>query len=42
MRPDPHRPTDLVELLDHHICQVRQQNLNLTMIITRPAMITPT
>jgi hypothetical protein len=32
MRPDPHRPTDLVDPLDHHIRQVRQEN---SMIITR-------
>jgi len=34
MRPDPHRPTDLVESLDHHIGQVRQENPDSIMIIT--------
>jgi len=31
MRPDPHRPTDLLDPLDHHIRQVRQENF---MIVT--------
>jgi hypothetical protein len=34
MRPDPHRLTDLLESLDHHIGQVRQENPNNIMIIT--------
>jgi hypothetical protein len=34
MRPDPHRLTDLVESLDHHISQVRQENPDSIMIIT--------
>jgi hypothetical protein len=42
MRPDPHRPTDLRNPLDHQIRQVRKKNLNDIMITTRPTMITPT
>jgi hypothetical protein len=34
MRPDLHRPTDLIDPLDHHIRQVRQENPNNIMIIT--------
>ncbi|MCU1660005.1 MAG: hypothetical protein JWR58_70 [Pseudonocardia sp.] len=33
-RPDPHRSTDLVDPLDHHIRQVRQQNPNPSLINT--------
>jgi hypothetical protein len=35
MRPDLHRSTDQVNLLDHHIPQVWQENRDSTMIITR-------
>jgi hypothetical protein len=35
MRPDLHRPTDQVNLIDHHIGQVRQENRDPIMIITR-------
>jgi hypothetical protein len=38
-RPDPHRPTDLGDPLDHHIRQVRQQNPNPTLITTPSEMI---
>ncbi len=34
MRPDPHRLTELLESLDHHIGQVRQENPDSIMIIT--------
>jgi hypothetical protein len=34
MRPDPHRPTEHVNLLDHHIRQVRQENLKPVIITT--------
>jgi hypothetical protein len=39
--PDPHRPTNLLDPLDHHISQVREKNLNNIVITTRPTMITP-
>jgi hypothetical protein len=41
IRPDPHRPTDLLNPLDYHIRQVRKKNLNNIMITTRSIMITP-
>lgn len=41
MRPDPRRSTNLLDPLDHHIYQVRQQNPRNTMITTRRDMITP-
>jgi len=41
MRPDPRRPTNPLDPLNHHIYQVRQQNPRITMITTRPDMITP-
>jgi hypothetical protein len=40
IRPDPHRPTDLLNPLDHHIRQVRKKNLTNTLI-TQPIMIAP-
>jgi hypothetical protein len=41
MCPHPHRPTDLLNPLDHHVRQVRKKNLNNIMIATRRIMITP-
>jgi hypothetical protein len=38
-RRDPHNTVDLLDPIDHHVEQVRQQNTKV-MIIARPNMIT--
>jgi hypothetical protein len=38
-RPDPHRPTNVGDPLDHYIRQMRQQNPNPTLITTPAEMI---
>jgi hypothetical protein len=34
MSPDQHRPANLLDPFDYHICQMRQQNRHNIMITT--------